>query len=339
MVSLRKAEALSSRQKAAILLISLGPEVAAGVYKHLGETEIEQLTLEIAAVRRVESTDRLSILTEFQQMAIAEQYISQGGIDYARDVLQKALGAEKAMSVIERLTSSLQVRPFEFARRAGASQLFNFIQNEHPQTIALVLSYLEPPQAAAVMAELPQQLRNEVARRIATMDATSPEVVNSVERVLENKLSSTASYETMAVGGIESIVNILNGADRATERGILESMELTDPELAEEIKKRMFVFEDIVLLDNRAIQRVIREIDQADLMLALRTASEDVQASVFRNMSKRMEETFRQDMEVAAPVRLRDVEEAQQRIVGQIRRLEEMGEIVMSRGGGDDILV
>jgi len=338
-VSLRKAEALSSRQKAAILLISLGPEVAAGVYKHLGETEIEQLTLEIAAVRRVESTDRLSILTEFQQMAIAEQYISQGGIDYARDVLQKALGAEKAMSVIERLTSSLQVRPFEFARRAGASQLFNFIQNEHPQTIALVLSYLEPPQAAAVMAELPQQLRNEVARRIATMDATSPEVVNSVERVLENKLSSTASYETMAVGGIESIVNILNGADRATERGILESMELTDPELAEEIKKRMFVFEDIVLLDNRAIQRVIREIDQADLMLALRTASEDVQASVFRNMSKRMEETFRQDMEVAAPVRLRDVEEAQQRIVGQIRRLEEMGEIVMSRGGGDDILV
>lgn len=339
MVSLRKAEALSSRQKAAILLISLGPEVAAGVYKHLGETEIEQLTLEIAAVRRVESTDRLSILTEFQQMAIAEQYISQGGIDYARDVLQKALGSEKAMSVIERLTSSLQVRPFEFARRAGASQLFNFIQNEHPQTIALVLSYLEPAQAAAVMAELPQQLRNEVARRIATMDATSPEVVNSVERVLENKLSSTASYETMAVGGIESIVNILNGADRATERGILESMELTDPELAEEIKKRMFVFEDIVLLDNRAIQRVIREIDQADLMLALRTASEDVQASVFRNMSKRMEETFRQDMEVAAPVRLRDVEEAQQRIVGQIRRLEEMGEIVMSRGGGDDILV
>ncbi|MCY0901147.1 MAG: flagellar motor switch protein FliG [Firmicutes bacterium] len=336
---MRKAEALSPRQKAAILLISLGPEVAAGVYKHLGETEIEQLTLEIAAVRRVESTDRLSILTEFQQMAIAEQYISQGGIDYARDVLQKALGSEKAMSVIERLTSSLQVRPFEFARRAGASQLFNFIQNEHPQTIALVLSYLEPAQAAAVMAELPQQLRNEVARRIATMDATSPEVVNSVERVLENKLSSTASYETMAVGGIESIVNILNGADRATERGILESMELTDPELAEEIKKRMFVFEDIVLLDNRAIQRVIREIDQADLMLALRTASEDVQASVFRNMSKRMEETFRQDMEVAAPVRLRDVEEAQQRIVGQIRRLEEMGEIVMSRGGGDDILV
>lgn len=336
---MRSIEDLSPRQKAAILLIALGPEVAAGVYKHLEEEEIEGLTLEIASVRRVESKDRLAILNEFQEMAIAEQFISQGGIDYARDVLQKALGNDKALSVIERLTSSLQVRPFEFARRAGASQIYNFIQNEHPQTIALVLAYLDPAQASVVMSELSPQTRYEVAKRIATMDATSPEVVSSVERVLENKLSSTASYDTMAVGGIESIVKILNGADRGTERGILESLEMSDPELAEEIKKRMFVFEDIVLLDNRAIQRVVREVDQADLMLALRTASEDVQESVFRNMSKRMVDTFKQDMEFAGPVRLRDVEEAQQRIVAQIRRLEEMGEIVVARGGGDDILV
>jgi len=336
---MRSIDDLSPRQKAAILLIALGPEVAAGVYKHLEEEEIEGLTLEIASVRRVESKDRLAILNEFQEMAIAEQFISQGGIDYARDVLQKALGNDKALSVIERLTSSLQVRPFEFARRAGASQIYNFIQNEHPQTIALVLAYLDPAQASVVMSELSPQTRYEVAKRIATMDATSPEVVSSVERVLENKLSSTASYDAMAVGGIESIVKILNGADRGTERGILESLEMSDPELAEEIKKRMFVFEDIVLLDNRAIQRVVREVDQADLMLALRTASEDVQESVFRNMSKRMVDTFKQDMEFAGPVRLRDVEEAQQRIVAQIRRLEEMGEIVVSRGGGDDILV
>lgn len=335
----KKLEELGPKQKAAILLIALGPEVAAGVYKYLEEGEIESLTLEIASVRRVDSGHRMAILSEFQELAIAEQFISQGGIDYARDILQKALGADRATSVIDRLTSSLQVRPFEFARRAGANQILNFIQNEHPQTIALVLAHLEPEQASEVLANLPQQLRYEVAKRIAVMDGTSPEVVSSVERVLESKLQSTASLDSLNVGGVEAIVKILNGADRATERGILESLELSDPDLAEEIKKRMFVFEDIVLLDNRARQRVIREVDQADLMLALRTASEDVQDSIYRNMSARMVETFKQDMEFAGPVRLRDVEEAQQRIVAQIRRLEEMGEIIISRGGGDDVLV
>ncbi|MCY0875313.1 MAG: flagellar motor switch protein FliG [Firmicutes bacterium] len=336
---MKKVDELSLRQKAAILLIALGPEVAAGIYKHLEETEIESLTLDIASVRRVDSGQRMAILSEFQELAIAEQYISQGGIDYARDVLQKALGTDRASSVIDRLTSSLQVRPFEFARRAGANQIVNFIQNEHPQTIALVLAHLEADQASAVLSSLAPNLRAEVAKRIAVMDGTSPEVVSSVERVLENKMQSTASLDSLHVGGVDAIVKILNGADRTTERGILESLELSDPELAEEIKKRMFVFEDIVLLDNRAQQRVIREIDQADLMLALRTASEEVQDAVYRNMSARMVETFKQDMEFAGPVRLRDVEEAQQRIVGQIRRLEEMGEIVISRGGGDDILV
>lgn len=329
----------TNKQKAAILLISLGPEVAAGVYKHLRDDEIENLTLEIASVQRVDSSDRSSILSEFHELALAEQFISQGGIEYARDVLQKALGSDRALSVIERLTSSLQVRPFEFARRAGASQIYNFIQNEHPQTIALVLSYLDATQAAAILSELPQQVRFDVAKRIATMDGTSPEVVSSVERVLENKLASTTSLDTMVVGGIEAIVKILNGADRATERSIFESLELSDPDLAEEIKKRMFVFEDIVILDNRAIQRVIREVDQPDLLLALRTASEDVQEAIYRNMSKRMVETFKQDMDFSGPVRLRDVEEAQQRIVAQIRRLEEIGEIILARGGGDDILV
>lgn len=330
---------ISNRQKAAILLISLGPEVAANVYKHLKEEEIEELTLEIATVRKVESEERSSILQEFRELAIAEEYISQGGIDYAKEILQKALGPEKALSILEKLTSTLQVRPFEFARRANAGQILNFIQNEHPQTIALVLSYLDAQQAAAILSELPQPLRSDVARRIAKMDATSPDVVNAVERMLENKLASTTMLDTMSVGGLDAIVQIINDVDRATERSIMETLEMSDPELAEEIKKRMFVFEDIVMLDDRAIQRVIRDVEQNDLMLALRTSSEDVKNAIFKNMSKRMVETFKEEMEYAGPVRLRDVEEAQQRIVAQIRRLEDMGEIVVARGGGDDILV
>lgn len=336
---MRRGTELTSKQKAAILLISLGPEVASNIYRHLREDEIEQLTLEIATMRKVDSQDRAPVLHEFQELVVADQIIASGGIEYAKEVLEKAMGQERALSIIERLTSSLQVRPFEFARRANPSQILGFIQNEHPQTIALVLSYLDANQAAAILGELPVNVRADVAKRIAVMEATSPEVISSVERVLETKMASTSSVDVTEVGGLEAVVHILNGVDRATERGILESLETSDPELAEDIKKLMFVFEDIVLLDNRAIQRVIRDVEQSDLMLALRTASEDVQEAVYRNMSKRMAESFKQDMEFAPPVRLRDVEEAQQRIVGQIRRLEEMGEIVIARGGGEDILV
>ncbi len=329
----------SNRQKAAILLIALGPEAAAGVYRHLKDEEIEQLTLEIAGMRRVESVERIAILEEFHELAVAEEYISQGGIDYAREVLQKAVGAERALTIIERLTASLQVRPFESARRAHPAQLLNFLQNESPQTMALVLAYLDPKPAAAILSELPQQVRYEVARRIANMDAISPEIVSAVDRALENKLSTGIAVDSAAVGGIDAIVKILNGVDRATERSILEGLELSNPDLAEEVKKRLFVFEDIVLLDSRSIQRIIRDVDQNDLQLALRTAGDEVKTVIFQNMSKRMVETFQQDMEFAGPVRLRDVEEAQQRIVAQIRRLEEMGDIVIARGGGDDILV
>ena len=264
---------ISNRQKAAILLISLGPEVAANVYKHLREEEIEQLTLEIATLRKVESEDRNNILQEFHDLAIAEEYISQGGIEYAKEILQKALGSERAISILEKLTATLQVRPFEFARKASAAQILSFIQNEHPQTIALVLSYLDAKQAAAILSELPQPLRSDVARRVAKMDATSPDVVNSIERMLENKLASTTMVDTTSVGGLDAIVQIINDVDRATERSIMETLEVSDPQLAEEIKKKMFVFEDIVMLDNRAIQRVVRDIEQNDLILALRTAS------------------------------------------------------------------
>lgn len=330
---------LSGKQKAAILLISLGPDVSASVYKHLSEEEIEKLTLEISGVKKVESAAKEEILEEFHQIALAQDYISQGGIGYAKTVLEKALGADQASVIINRLTSSLQVRPFDFARKADPAQILNFIQNEHPQTIALILSYLDSTQAGQILSELPQEMQADIARRIAVMDSTSPEIINEVEQILERKLSATVTQDYTQTGGIETVVEVLTGVDRATERTILDALEIQDPELAEEIKKRMFVFEDIVTLDSRAIQRVIRDCENEDLMLALKVSSEEVKEIVYKNMSKRMVESFKEEMEYMGPVRLRDVEEAQTRIVSIIRRLEEAGEIVVARGGGDDIIV
>jgi flagellar motor switch protein FliG len=330
---------LTGRQKAAILLISMGPDVSANVYRHLSEEEIEKLTLEISGVRKVDSRAKEEVLDEFHQIALAQDYIAQGGIAYAKEILEKALGSDDAANIINRLTSSLQVKPFDFARKADPAQILNFIQNEHPQTISLVLSYLDPAQAGQILSELPQDMQADVARRIALMDSTSPEVINEVEQILERKLSATVTQDYTNTGGIEAVVEVLNGVDRSTERTILDALEIQDPELAEEIKKRMFVFEDIVTLDNRAIQRVIRDVDNQDLLLSLKVASDEVKEIVFSNMSKRMVDTFKEEMEFMGPVRLRDVEEAQSRIVAVIRRLEEAGEIVIARGGGDDIIV
>lgn len=330
---------LTGKQKAAILLISLGPDVSASVYKHLSEEEIERLTLEISSVRNVDSAEKENILEEFHNLALAQDFITQGGIGYAKEVLEKALGAEQAAAIINRLTSSLQVRPFDFARKADPAQILNFIQNEHPQTIALILSYLDPTQAGQILSELPQEVQADIARRIAIMDSTSPEIINEVEQILERKLSATVTQDYTSTGGIESVVDVLNGVDRATEKTILDALEIQDPKLAEEIKKRMFVFEDIVTLDGRAIQRVIRDSENDDLKLALKVASEEVRGIVFKNMSKRMVDTFIEEMEYMGPVRLRDVEEAQSRIVAVIRRLEDAGEIIVARGGGDDIIV
>lgn len=330
---------LTGKQKAAILLIALGPEVSAQVFKHLREEEIEQLTLEIANVRKIDAAERESIIEEFYQMCIAQEYISEGGIAYAKEILEKALGEDKAAEIFTRLTSTLQVRPFDFARKADPGQILNFIQNENVQTIALVLSYLKAEQASVILSSLPQEKQAEVAKRIALMDTTSPDVIHEVERVLEQKLSTTVSDDFASTGGIESIVQILNGVDRSTEKTILDSLEQQDPELAEEIRKRMFVFEDIVTLDNRAIQRIIRETSNEDLQLALKVASEEVKEAIFRNMSQRMADLFKEEMEIMGPVRLRDVEEAQSRIVTVIRRLEDRGEIIIARGGGDDIVV
>ncbi|GGC90397.1 flagellar motor switch protein FliG [Thalassobacillus devorans] len=334
-----KRKTLTGKQKAAILLISLGPDVSAQVYKHLSEEEIEKLTLEISSVQKVEAKQKDAILEQFHQLALARDYITQGGVDYARTVLEKAMGENEASNIIGRLTSTLQVRPFDFARKADPQQILNFIQNEHPQTIALVLSYLDSAQSAEILSQLPQEMQADIAKRIALMDSTSPEIINQVEQILERHLSSTGTQDYTQTGGIPAVVEVLNGVDRSTERTILDALEIQDPELAEEIKKRMFVFEDIVTLDNRAIQRVIREVENDDLRLSLKVASEEVKEVVFNNMSQRMADNFKEEMEFMGPVRLKDVEEAQTRTVSVIRRLEEIGEIVIARGGGDDIIV
>lgn len=330
---------LTGRQKAAVLLISYGSELSAKILKHLREDEIEDLTLEIANLRRVDVETKEKVLQEFYEMCLAQNYISTGGIEYAQEMLEKALGPSRAQDILTKLTSSLQIRPFDFARKTEPTQLLNFIQSEHPQTIALVMSYLHPEQAGMILSALPPPQQVEVAKRIATMDRTSPEVLREVESVLEKKLSSFVMQDFTTAGGIEAAVAILNRVDRGTEKTIMEALEEDNPELAEEIKKRMFVFENIVTLDDRSIQTVLRQVDMKDLALALKTASEEVANRIFKNVSKRAAEMLKEDMSLMGPVRLRDVEEAQQKVVNVIRQLDESGEIVIARGGEDEIIV
>ncbi|MBO6114109.1 MAG: flagellar motor switch protein FliG [Lachnospiraceae bacterium] len=338
-MAVKSIEDISGVQKAAVLLIALGPERSAQVFKHLKDEEIEQLTLEIANTRSVPADVKEMVMDEFYEICLAQQYIAEGGIAYAKQLLDAALGEDRAKTVIGKLTASLQVRPFEFVRKADASQLLNFIQDEHPQTIALILAYLSPAQSAAVVSALPPEKQADVAKRIAVMDRTSPDVIKEVEAVLEKKLSSLVNQDYTIVGGVESIVNILNTVDRSTEKHIMETLEVEDPELADEIRRRMFVFEDILTLDNRAIQTVLREVDNNELAIALKNANEDVQKVIFDNLSSRLASMIKEDMEFMGPVRLKDVEDAQQKIVNIIRKLEDSGEIVISRGGGDEIIV
>ena len=295
--------------------------------------------MEIANTKSVSAELKDEVLDEFYEICLAQQYIAEGGIAYAKELLDKALGEDRARDVIGRLTASLQVRPFEFVRKADASQLLNFIQDEHPQTIALILAYLPASQAAAVVSALAPEKQADVAKRIAMMDRTSPDVIKEVEKILEKKLASLVNQDYTIVGGVDSIVNILNTVDRSTEKHIMENLEIEEPELADEIRRKMFVFEDILLLDNRAIQTVLREVENNELAVALKNANEDVQKVIFDNLSSRLASMIKEDMEFMGPVRLKDVEDAQQKIVNIIRKLEDAGEIVISRGGGDEIVV
>jgi len=335
----RRGRGLKGREKAAMLLVSLGPEVASKVYKNLDESTIEMLTMEIAGLRKIQSSQREEVLREAQELLLAKEYMTQGGVDYAKKLLEASLGPERAQEILRRITASLQVRPFDFIRQTDPQQILAFVQNEHPQTIALIISYMEPKQAAQVMGGLPPNLQVEVAKRIASMERVTPEVLREVERVLERKVSTVLSQDFTIAGGLDALVAIINNADRATERNIMEKLEEEDPELAEEVKKRLFVFEDILGLDDRSLQRVLRDVDMKDVALALKGASEALREKFFKNLSKRAVEMLKEDMEYMGPVRVRDVEEAQQKIVNVIRALEEAGEIVIARGGEEELIV
>ena len=334
-----KDEKIMGLQKAAILLIALGPERSALIFKHLKEEEIEELTLEIANTRSVTPQLKEEVIEEFYQVCLAQQYIAEGGIGYAKELLEKALGSDRAMDVISKLTASLQVKPFEFVRKTDPSQLLNFIQDEHPQTIALIMSYLSPAQSSLIISSLPPERQADVAKRIAVMDRTSPDIIKEVEKVLESKLSTLVNQDFAVIGGVDAVVEILNTVDRGTEKHNTGTLEIEEPELADEIRKKMFVFEDILLLDDRAIQRVLRDVDNNDLAIAMKGSNEQVQTAIFNNMSKRLAVMIKEDMEFMGPVRMKDVEEAQQKIVNIIRKLEDSAEIVISRGGGDEIVV
>ncbi|MFR4983350.1 MULTISPECIES: flagellar motor switch protein FliG [Clostridium] len=331
---------LSGVQKAAILFITLGPDASSGILKKLPEADIQKITYEIANITSVTPEQREEILNEFLQINKARDYIIEGGMDYAKQLLSKALGSQRASEILDKVSeATAQYRPFSIARKADAHQLFNVIVSEQPQTIALILCYLQPDKAAQVMAELPEETQSEVAYRIATMNNTSPMVIKEIESVLEGKLSSVVRTEMTTIGGVETLVGILNQVDRTTEKNITEGLEREDAELADKVKSSMFVFEDIISLDDVSIQRILREVEASDLALALKGCSEEVAECVYRNQSKRAAASLKEDMEFLGPVRLMDVEKSQQKIVSVIRRLDDAGEIIISRGGEDAIIV
>jgi flagellar motor switch protein FliG len=330
---------LTGIQKAAILFITLGPDASSGIIKKLPEKDIQKITYEIANIASVKSEQRHTILDEFMEMNKAKDFLVEGGVDYARNLLAKALGNQRAKEILDKvMEETQQYRPFSIARKADAHQLLNVISNEHPQTIALIMCYMQSDKAAQILAALPLELQSDVSFRIATMSSISPMVIKEIEKVLNGKLSSVIRTDSTVVGGIESLVEILNQVDRTTERNITEGLEQEDAELAEKVKESMFVFEDIITLDDVSIQRILREIDNKDLSLALKGCSEEVANSIYKNQSKRAAASLKEDMEFLGPVRLMDVEKAQQKIVGVLRRLDEAGEIVLSRGGEDAII-
>ena len=327
-------------QKAAALLVAIGEQRAGEIFKFLGATEVEALSLELAKAQKVPTEVCRDVITEAVESVLAENYLAEGGVEYARSVLMRSLGEDRADEIIGRLAATIERRPFEFLRRTPAEQIVVFLRNESSQTIALVISNLHTQLAAQVLSQIDPEIQADVALRIAMMAETRPEVVAQVENVMRSRLSAVGAQEYAAAGGVKSLADILNSSDRSTERNVLDELAKADGELAEEIRLLLFTFEDVVKLDDRSIQMVLKEVDQKDLAIALRGVSEDVRGRIFSNMSERGAELLREEIDFQPPQRKRVVEEAQGRIVGVVRRLEEAGAIVISRGaGGEDALV
>ncbi len=332
-------ENLSGRQKCAILIIAIGTEAASQIFKHLKDKDVERLAIEIAQLKDIPSTIMEAVIEEFYQMIMAQEYISQGGIDYAKGVLEKALGPRKAHELVAKVESAIHVSGFKLLKDVDANQLLSFIQNEHPQTISLILANLEPDQTAAIISDLPPELQADVAFRIATMGKISPDLLNDIEGVLENQVETVFGQDLSSAGGAKAVAEILNMAGRSTEKTILADLEKRNPELATEIKNLMFTFDDIVLLDDKSVQRVLREVDTKDLTLALKAANDELKDLIFRNMSERASNLLREELDFMGPVRLKDVEEAQMKIVEIVSTLEEDGEIVISGRGGEEEII
>ncbi|HQB82912.1 MAG TPA: flagellar motor switch protein FliG, partial [Candidatus Rifleibacterium sp.] len=295
-------------------------------------------TIEIAKARKITTEEKLSVLFEFEQLMMARKFYSEGGLEYAKHLLEKTIGPGKALEILAKMGTSLQVQPFEAARTADPTQLATLIQNEHPQTVALILAYLQPEKSAVILQSMTPDTQVEIAKRLALMDRTSPEITREVENYLEERLSSIIGQDFTSVGGIDSLIGVLNAVERATEKNIIETMEVQEPSLAEEVKKRLFVFEDVVLIDDRSLQRLFKEIDMKDLSVALKGVTDEVKEKFYKNMSKRAAEMLKEEMAYMGPVRMRDVDQAQQRIVAVVKKLEARGEIVISRPGEEELI-
>ncbi len=320
----------------------LGPDNAAKVLGAFSDEEVDQMTLDLSSLGTVDANIKAAVLDEFYEMAVAKRFVAQGGIDFAKNLLEKSFGSERAFDILNRLQSSLQEVPFQFLKRADPSQVCSFIQDEHPQTISLILAHMNPALSSIILSSLPQDVQSDVVIRIATMDRTAPEIVREVERVLERKMASVFSQGFTFAGGVKDVAEILNMIERSTEKTIMADLEERDPELADEIARLMFTFDDIVFVDDSGIQKTLREVESKDLALALKASNDEVANKVYKNMSERAREMIKEEIEFMGPVRMKNVEEAQQKIVAVIRRLEESGDVVISgRGGGDadEILV
>ena len=329
---------LTPPQKAAAVIVSLGADKASGLYQFMEPEEIEALTLEVARLGMLDSEQTEAVLTEFYQNCMTSKAVTEGGLEYARTVLEKAFGNQTALALLEKVTKSLKNREFAFLDKADVKALFSALQNERPQTMALVLSYVDPDKAAGVIEQLEPRRQIRVVEAIATMESASPAAIKTIEAEMERKFSSIITQSNVKVGGIDYVAGIMNNLDRSSEKSIFDGLSAHNSELADEIRKRMFVFEDIITMDDRSVQRFVRDCDPRDLVLALKTANAEVSNKLFTNMSARMAESIRDDLEVTTNVRMKDVEDAQQRIVGVIRDLEERNEIIIMKGGKDDII-
>lgn len=331
---------MTTTQKVAALLILLGPATASEVLKNISDDELlEQVTLDIASLNKVPTEILHGILEEFKAIFQASNYISAGGMNYAKELLEKAYGTDQAKKILDRLVVLMNSNPFQFFNEADPGQLATSFQNENPQLIALIMAYLKPEHSAQVLNYLPPEVQAQVALKIADMDTTNPEILSEIEKIVESKFSSVVVQDFSKAGGVESLANILNRADRATERNVIELLEVQDPQLAEEVRELMFVFEDIVNLEDRAIQRILREVDTKDLAMSLKGTKEDVKEKIFKNMSERAQAMLRDEMEYMGPVRAKEVQENQSKIVGVIRTLEVAGEIIVARENNEDELI